>query len=197
MNTPTPPTIPERLVTPRLLLRVPRAGDGMVIWTLIRDSFDRLQPWMEFAKTLPTPDESEAFVQEASRSFDAGEELTYMIWRREDGVFMGNTGLHHIDWGVPRLEIGYWLGSMYEGHGYVTETVRALANMAFTQLRAVRLEIRCDARNARSAAVPPRCGFTLEATLRRERRDNAGALSDTLIFARLHDERFAEDADSR
>ena len=58
-----------------------------------------------------------------------------------------------------------------------------LVRLAFDQLHAERVEIRCDARNPRSAAVPRRLGFVHEATLRRARRTVDNELADTLVFA--------------
>ena len=74
------------------------------------------------------------------------------------------------------------------GQGYVTEAVNGITNMAFDKLKAVRMEIRCDARNQRSAAVALRAGYTLEARLQKELRDPDGNLRDTLIFTRLRDD---------
>jgi RimJ/RimL family protein N-acetyltransferase len=51
-----------------------------------------------------------------------------------------------------------------------------------------RVEIRCDARNAPSAAVAERAGYTLEARLRQHRRAPDGTLADTLVYARLRGE---------
>jgi len=89
---------------------------------------------------------------------------------------------------VPRFEIGYWLRTRAEGHGYATEAVSALAKLCFEALAAERVEIRCDIQNERSAAVAERAGFTLEARLRRHRRNLHGALTDTLVYARLRED---------
>jgi RimJ/RimL family protein N-acetyltransferase len=81
------------------------------------------------------------------------------------------------------METGYWLRPDAEGHGYVTEAVRLLTGFAFRDLHAERVTIRCDSRNRRSATVPQRTGFIHEATMRNERRDTDGNLSDTALFA--------------
>lgn len=118
------------------------------------------------------------------------------IWQKQTGIYLGGSGLHRIRWEVPSFEIGYWLRASAWGQGYVTETVRLLCALAFETLGGQRVEIRCDARNARSAAVPLRCGFVREACLRNESRDGAGNLRDTLVFA-LTPEDYAQHSDSR
>lgn len=105
------------------------------------------------------------------------------LWDRATGHYLGGSGLHRIDWSVPALEIGYWLRTSAWGKGYASEAVRLLCEFAFESLRANRVEIRCDALNTRSMAVPTRLGFVQEALLRRECRDGNGELRDTLIFA--------------
>ncbi|MDZ4763387.1 MAG: GNAT family protein [Chloroflexota bacterium] len=185
MFNPFTPVLPPFLETERLILRPPRAGDGEIMHAAIRDSFAHLHPFIEFAKTLPTPQDSETFVREAALRHHQLEEFVFMLIRKDDGAFLGNSGMHHINWDVPRFEIGYWLAAPYEGNGYMSEAVGALVTFALKELHAIRLEIRCDARNRRSAAVAERVGFSLEGRLRCEKRDNAGELADTLIYARL------------
>ena len=76
-----------------------------------------------------------------------------------------------------------------QGRGYVTEAVRrALTALALDRLGAERVQIRCDARNARSARVALRAGYAQEARLARAGRSAFdGAPRDMLIFARIRD----------
>src|SRR5262249_14844073 len=66
---------------------------------------------------------------------------------------------------ADRAEIGYWLRADETGRGLVTEAVRAIVGVATRTGRFTHLEIRCDARNAPSAAVPKRLGFQLATTI--------------------------------
>ncbi|CAN5378007.1 hypothetical protein BH24CHL10_BH24CHL10_10060 [soil metagenome] len=93
--------------------------------------------------------------------------------------------MHRIDWTVPRFDIGYWVRSSMVGRGFATEATRRIADFAFAELGAERVEIWCDARNERSAAVAIRAGFTFEARLNRNRIGADGVLSDSLCFVRL------------
>jgi RimJ/RimL family protein N-acetyltransferase len=74
------------------------------------------------------------------------------------------------DWEVPKFEIGYWARTSQTGHGYITEAVNGVVRLAIDTLGANRLEIRCDTKNDRSAAVAKRVGFVLEGTLRCDTR---------------------------
>jgi RimJ/RimL family protein N-acetyltransferase len=70
------------------------------------------------------------------------------------------------------------------GNGYITEAVLRITTFALEELGAQRIEIRCDPRNTRSAAVAERAGYTLEAHFRNHMRAPDGGLRDTLVFAR-------------
>ncbi len=59
------------------------------------------------------------------------------------------------------------------GKGYASELAAALTKVAFEVVGVDRVEIRCDPHNVRSAAVPRKLGYGLEATLRRRLRDSA------------------------
>ncbi|MBL8146926.1 MAG: GNAT family N-acetyltransferase [Anaerolineae bacterium] len=180
--------VPSSLITERLLLRAPRGGDAPLVHAAIYDSFESLSQWMPWARRLPDISESELFVREARTRFRNREELNFLIFPRERGPLLGAISLHTIDWSVPRFEIGYWLRDSARGKGMMTEAIRALTAVGFERLEAERMEIRCDSRNERSAAAARRAGYMLEAVLRRQARDNAGQLRDTLVFARFPDE---------
>jgi RimJ/RimL family protein N-acetyltransferase len=168
-----------------MLLRAPRAGDGIAVNAAIQESFDSLHQWMPWARTVPTLEQSEHFAREGAQHYRSREDFPILLWERDTQLFIGASGLHPRDWSVPSFEIGYWVRSSREGQGYVTEAVKALTQVAFAILHAQRLIIRCDARNLRSARVAERAGYRLEATLRRELRAPDGSLRDTLQFVRL------------
>jgi RimJ/RimL family protein N-acetyltransferase len=176
--------VPEEIVTPRLTLHAPRAGEGLMLNEAVRASFQELQPWMPWAQNMPTVDESEAFTRTMMANFITREEISYRLWLRQTPFLVGSVSLHHLDWSVPKCEIGYWLHSHHAGRGYMSETVNAVTEMALASLHMRRIEIRCDARNTRSAAVAQRCGFTLEGTLKNFALDVSGTPRDTQIWAR-------------
>lgn len=187
------PSVPEQFETERLLLRVPQPGDGKAVNDAIRESIDELRPWMPWAKVVPSVAESETFVREAALRFRNHEDLPLLLFRKSDMLYIGGSGMHNIDWDVPRFEIGYWLRTSLTGQGYMTEAVNGVTALAFDQLEAVRVEIRCDSRNQKSAAVALRCGFTHEATLHSDSRTPDGRLRDTLVFAKLRADLEADD----
>lgn len=102
---------------------------------------------------------------------------------------VGATGLHDLDWEWRAFQIGYWLRTSAVGHGYAQEAVEAVVPMAFSELRAQRLELRCDPRNDRSRQVAERVGFVLDGRLRKATRTPAGYPRDTLVYSLIDDDR--------
>ncbi|GAB4150385.1 MAG: GNAT family N-acetyltransferase [Candidatus Promineifilaceae bacterium] len=179
---------PDQFETKRLTIRSPRPGDGPALNAAVAASWERLQPWMAWAQSPQPPPvaESEAWIRQAHAAFLQRIDLPLLCFLKGTETQVVGSGLHRIDWTIPRFEIGYWVRTGYEGQGYVTEAVLGISHFAFLTLGARRVEIHCDARNARSAAVARRAGYELEAILRCHRRNpHTGALSDTLIFARV------------
>lgn len=177
--------IPVPIVTPRLILRAPRPGDGAALNAAVHDSFAALSQWMVWARARPTADESEEYVRRAAAAWLLRTELPLLGFDRETGELALSTGLHGLDWGLPAFEIGYWVRDGHGGRGLITEAAHAVTRWAFAALGAVRVEIRCDPDNARSVAVIDRLGFTREGVLRRAARSPDGGLRDTLVAARL------------
>ncbi|MBK6863039.1 MAG: GNAT family N-acetyltransferase [Ideonella sp.] len=181
--------VPERIETARLLLRPPRPGDGTILCAAVGETLAELAPWMPWAQAAPTPQDSELQCRRMHAKFTSREDLVYFMFERAadgaEGAFVGGTGLHRIDWSVPRLEIGYWRRAGFEGRGLVAEAVRALARMAFDALGARRVEIRMDPRNACSVRVAERAGFTFEGVLRQDSVDVKGAGRDTHVYSRV------------
>lgn len=181
--------VPERLVTPRLFLRCARPGDGAAMHAAVLASLAELQPWMPWAQADTGAEEAELTARRMAARYASREDLSLLIFGRDEqggeGLVLGGTGLHRMDWSVPRFEIGYWRRSGFGGIGIVDEAVRAVSRMAFDVLRALRVEIRMDARNAASIRVAERAGFSFEGLLRQDALDVQGVPRDTSVYSRV------------
>jgi RimJ/RimL family protein N-acetyltransferase len=127
----------------------------------IEESLEELRPWMSWAQELPSAAAMETVLTEADLSFRSNKEWTYLLFDRENGKVVGGAGLHRRI-GPRGLEIGYWIRTSFTGRGLATTTARVLTDAAFDHFEWVdRVEIRMDAANGASAAVPRKLGFTL------------------------------------
>ena len=77
--------VPERIETERLVLRVPRAGDGPLVNDAIGASHAELAPWMPWAGTMPSVDESEAHCRRQQARFLLREDFVFFMFARAAG----------------------------------------------------------------------------------------------------------------
>mgnify|MGYP001044443986 CR=1 FL=1 len=186
MTAPILRDFPFQFETERLLIRGPLPGDGQPVRDAVIESQPELKQWLPWAVDIPSATEYEVIVRQGQLKFLAREDMWLLLFLKESGRFVGGSGLHRPNWAVPSFEIGYWVRTSLVGRGYITEAVNGITRFAFDTLAARRVEIQCDSRNVRSAAVARRCGYDLEGPLRQDGRHHLdNSLRDTLIFAKI------------
>jgi ribosomal-protein-serine acetyltransferase len=179
--------IPERIETARLVLDATRRHHVEETLPVVQESLAELSRWMPWAQSDPQWEDMASYFARAHAQWITRELLDFQWHRKTSGELVGKGGFHHIDWGIPRLELGYWLRTRFVGQGYATEAVEALVVFARDVLGAKRLDITNDAENAKSRAVAERAGFVLEGVLRSARRNMQGDLADHCVYAKVFD----------
>jgi RimJ/RimL family protein N-acetyltransferase len=175
--------IPESFETQRLLIRVPRAGDGPALNEAVLESFEELRLWMPWARERPSVERSEENSRRAYSQFLVREDITLRLIHKQTGLFLGSSGLHPRNWQVPSFEIGYWCRTRFERQGYITEAVRGILKFGFETVGARRIQVHCDSSNHRSIRVAERVGMKREGEMRNYQVGVDGMLRDELIFA--------------
>ena len=168
-----PELVPAELRTARLVLRRWRPDDAPRLHAALAPSVAHLAPWIPWAVAEPSPvPELEQRLARFAASFDEAREWLWGIFTIDGGALVGGIGLHPRDalGRVPfaaadRVEMGYWLHVDATGQGYATEAAAAVLATARALPHVSHVEIRCDARNAPSAAIPRRLGFHHTRTL--------------------------------
>jgi ribosomal-protein-serine acetyltransferase len=145
-------------------LRLLEERHAKALFLAVERERERLRPWLAWVDATNTEEDTLNFIRSVLEQFAENRGFAAGIW--SGARLAGTIGVHRIDWTNRRVEIGYWLGREYEGRGIMTEACRAVITHLFRELELHRVEIRCAAENARSAAIPKRLGFTLEGTLR-------------------------------
>ncbi|KIV63747.1 acetyltransferase, GNAT family [Bacillus mycoides] len=175
---------PSEFYTDRLFIRMPKPGDGKVVYDAIQASIQELKPWMVFAQKEQTEEEIEESIRKSHIQFLQREDLRLLVFSNETGEFIASAGLHRINWDIPQFEIGYWIDSRFSGKGYMVEAAKGITDYAFTKLKANRVEIRCDSLNKKSRAIPEKLGFKLEGTLESASvAVDGNGLRDMCVFA--------------
>lgn len=176
----------DRLETPRLILRCPRPGDGVQVHEAVVETLAALRAWpasLPWAMAEPSVDASEAFCRQGQVDFLARKALPLLVFLKDGGGLVGASGLHHLDWGVPKAEVGYWCRGSLQSRGLTAEATRAVVDWGFESLGMRRVACLSDAANTASRRVAERAGFRLEGIMIHERADPDGSLRDTCLYA--------------
>ncbi|WP_280722903.1 GNAT family N-acetyltransferase [Kitasatospora sp. MAA4] len=154
---------PERLDLPggvSLHRRAPAHAGPMN--AAVTRNLEHLRPWMPWAGSAPTMEESREIAQSGWQAWADGTDFLYVAGLEgEPDVIVGAFGLHGRI-GPGALEIGYWVDFDHTGRGIATQAAAALTTAALELPGIHRVEIRCDESNAASAAVPRRLDYRLD-----------------------------------
>jgi RimJ/RimL family protein N-acetyltransferase len=159
--------VPEDLQTTRLKLRRWRRSDAAELLAILEQNLEHLRHWIPERVYAPAPvSDLEERLAGYSADFEAGKAWRFAMLSADSGELLGEVSLFprsaegrvSID-AADRVEIGYWLRRDATGHGFASEAVLALMDLAAGLHGIAAVEIWCDVRNAPSAAVPRRLGF--------------------------------------
>lgn len=178
--------IPMPIVTPRLILRPPQAGDGPTLYDVKGETWDDLTRWMPWAKERGTVADDEAVARELGIKFQKREDITLFGFARDDGRFIMACGLHRYCWEKRRFEIGYWVRASEHGNGYAPEAANALTRYAFAVLKAKATAIEYAEGNDRSRRVIEKLGYEKEGVARMDVILPDGTQTHRHIYSRLN-----------
>lgn len=174
--------------TNRLLIKCYEPQDAFLLKAAIDESIDHLSQWLPWAKN--EPEEVEKKIQRIRRyraAFDLDENYVYGIFLPDKSRLVGVIASKR-SIGDKAREIGYWLHKDYVNKGYATEAGSALIKVAFEVDRVERIEIHCDNRNIKSSAIPRKLGFSREAVIRLNDREDDGERKRDEIWVLFEDE---------
>ena len=150
--------MPTTLTTGRLLLRHWRDDD--------RAPFAAMNADPRVMEHFPAPLsrlESDALIDEFEARFDPRGFGLWALERRDDGTFIGFTGLAAVPWEAhftPAIEVGWRLAPEAWGHGYATEAAREAVRFGFEDAELDEIVSFTVPANVRSRAVMERLGMT-------------------------------------
>jgi RimJ/RimL family protein N-acetyltransferase len=146
------------LTTDRLLLRHWRDADRVPFAAMNADP----RVMEHFPAPLSRP-ESDALVDEFERRFDPRGFGLWALERRDNGEFIGFTGLAAVPWTAhftPAIEVGWRLAPEAWGHGYATDAAREAVRFGFEDAGLDEIVSFTVPANVRSRSVMERLGMT-------------------------------------
>ncbi len=178
---------PEPLVLENVVVRleplVPEHRDGL------RQAAQDSRIWPYMPVDGGTENGFATMLDEATGEMAAGRQVVFVVRHRTTGEVVGSSRYLNIDRSSANLEIGWTWYTPTVWAGTVNPACkRLLLTHAFETLGAVRVGLRCDARNTRSHDAILRLGAVKEGVFRRHKRVQHGFVRDTVQFSILDDE---------
>lgn len=172
-------------VSDHLELRQRHPEDAAEIFALTDSNREHLRRWLPWLDHCRTVADTLANIQSSLHQVSEGNGLGLTV--RCDGKIVGLLSFNYIDKFNHVGQLGYWLGSEFQGRGLMTQACAALVNYGFDKFGMNRQTISAATGNFRSRAVAERLGFKLEG-IAREAEWLYGRPVDHALYALLRSE---------
>ncbi|HET6398588.1 MAG TPA: GNAT family protein [Candidatus Thermoplasmatota archaeon] len=179
-----------------MLQQVTLHGRHVRLEPLAQEHADELWPaadepglWAHMMHDVHGREDLAAWVEARLRPVREARALAFVQRDARTGEAFGSTSLFDIDLQHRRMEVGHtWVGRTHRRTAANTEAKLLLLTHAFGRLDANRVQLKCDARNTRSAAAIARIGATFEGRLRMQAVLPDGHVRDALLFSIIRPE---------
>jgi RimJ/RimL family protein N-acetyltransferase len=181
---------PTLFESERLILRSYHPGDGRWFYAMSVKNREHLSRFEaeNIASDVTSEEAAEVLVGELQTAWKAHKYFFIGAFEKQTGEFVAQIYVGPVDWKLPEFQIGYFADIDHQGHGFVTEGVRAVLAILFRRMNAHRVRLECDETNFRSIRVAERCAMTREGYLRENRHNPNGTYSGSYIYGLLESE---------
>jgi len=154
------------LLTARLCLRPYEPADADGFFALLDADRARFRPsFPDRLQAVRSATDAALTIRAFTQDWQSGRFYVFGIWHRVQHSYLGDICL--MPQARGQAEIGYYLATGAEGHGYAREALAAVVAFGFGPVGSQRLLIRCYANNPRGQAVARAVGFEVEAPPKR------------------------------
>ena len=145
--------------------------------------------WELFFTTVPEPEKTAEYIEEAIRGRDKGHMLPWAVRDLRTGDIVGSTRYHDIIAQADRVEIGYtWYAKRCQRTHVNTVCKLLLLFHAFEALGCRVVGLRTDNFNFRSQRAIEALGAKKDGVIRRHWPRRDGSVRDTVMYSVLADE---------
>ena len=149
------------MVGDRVAIRTYRSDHARAVWEAIEESRESLAAWIPDIAQRRTVAEVRGGLEILEHARLRAERVLFGIWRRRDGRFLGEVGLHEVNRAAATAVVGYWLRSSARSHGFIDEALRLLHAYAARELGVRTLQAHVGIENLASRRVAERNGYRL------------------------------------
>ena len=169
------------------------AGHGVQLEPLTKAHRDALaaassdgQLWELWFTSVPTPDETARYIDDALAGQEAGHMLPWVVREIESDTIIGTTRYHDIVRAIDRVEIGYtWYAQRWQQTHVNSACKLLLLTHAFETLNCAVVGLRTDRFNFASQRAIAALGAHQDGILRHHQARRDGTARDSVMFSIL------------
>ncbi|MFF5995765.1 GNAT family protein [Lysinibacillus sp. KU-BSD001] len=151
-------------VDDEVALKLVTQRDAEEVFDLIEENREHLREWLGWLDFSTDMSVTRKVIDMNLQKFIQNEALdTAIIYK---GKMAGKVSINVINYANKTAQLGYMLGSKYEGRGIMTRAVKAMIDIALFEYDLHKVEIHAAEGNRKSRAIPERLGFMQEGTIR-------------------------------
>ena len=144
------------------------------------------QLWDLWFTSVPSPEQTEAYIAEALKGQQAGHMLPWVVRERSSEAIVGSTRYHDIVAPIDRVEIGYtWYAASWQRSHVNTACKLLLLSHAFETLGCAVVGLRTDNFNFASQQAIAALGAKRDGVIRHHHARRDGSVRDTVMFSIL------------
>jgi RimJ/RimL family protein N-acetyltransferase len=176
--------LPSRLVTDEFVVRAYELEDAEELTSAMRESYDRLAPWMNWAEPDPMVTDTFARIHRLQQQYAERTDFTMGIWQGETCV--GSTGFHMrrgpLESGFG--ENGMWIRTGFHGQGLAVRVLMAMVEWGFREWGFHTIVWACDENNMASRRVAEKAEFKLATSCDEVPPTSLERCSEALVYVR-------------
>ena len=169
-------------VDQQLSLKFPAESDADALFAQVEADRIGMRRWLPWVDQTASVADERAYLRFAREQIV--QDKLWLALMVVDHQVAGMIDIHNLDAENQSGEIGYWIGPDFRGHGIVTRALKAVEQVAFTELGLHRLGLVAAVENLPSQAVAKRRQFVQEGVLR-DFLQLDGQAHDVVLFSKL------------
>jgi ribosomal-protein-serine acetyltransferase len=171
-------------VSDSIILQPAEIDDAERYWNLVADNHDRLSNWIQIEKPASTVENRRKTQAKYIANNAQGDGYWWLI--EFNGQLAGTISFHHVERRERWALSAYWLAEGFIGKGIMTQSLKAIIDWGFSELKLNRVEIQASLNNMASTAIPERLGIGRE-SIRRQSEVINGVALDMASYAAFAD----------
>lgn len=114
--------------------------------------------------------------------------LPYIVIDTLDNSFVAFVDLKHIDWNIPKAELGCFIDAKFEHKGLAYKALATVVQYYMQEQGFNKLFLRTHESNTSARSLAERCGFIIEGNIRRDYKTSSGELADLLYYGLIRED---------